>query len=286
VSRREDEGLSAFVAICLFVLTIALMLGTKLGISALYAVFHDMSLAEASRHVVSSLPTLTLIQLLAMGTVVAAGLKLSDESAPVLALLRLRPLRLSSLSLCLVAGVCLQFPLAELGNLLHQHAFGPDSLEEQLARQALIEARTPLQGAEVVICLVALVPFAEELLFRGLFMFGLSQRYGRGLGLLLSACLFGVIHFGVVPAVYATVAGLGLGWLALSTNSTWASVALHAAINAVPVLLPESLLPIHGFNVPSEQPEHLPIWLVLPCLALGICLLLAVQRLEARSTSP
>jgi membrane protease YdiL (CAAX protease family) len=281
---REDQGLSAFVAICLFVLTIALMLGTKLGIAALYALFHDMPLGAASRHVVSSLPTLTLIQLLSMGTVVAAGLKLSEPELPLRDALRLRPLRLRSLALCLVAGVCLQFPLAELGNLLHQHVFGMDPLEEQLVRQALIEAHGPLQGAEVVLCLVALVPFAEEALFRGLFMFGLKERYGRGFALLLSACLFGVIHFGVVPALYAAVAGLVLGLLALSTESTWASVAVHAAINAVPVLLPESLMPIHGFNVPSELPEHLPAWLVLPCLGLGICLLLAVQRIEARST--
>jgi membrane protease YdiL (CAAX protease family) len=285
VSSREDQGLSAFVAICLFVLTIALMLGTKLGISALYAVFHDMPLAEASRHVVSSLPTLTLIQLLSMGTVVMAGLKLTEPDAPLLSALRLRPLRMRSLALCLAAGACLQFPLAELGNLLHQHVFGMPPLEEQLARQALIEAHGPVQGALVVTCLVALVPFAEEALFRGLFLFGLSERYGRGFGLLLSAGLFGVIHFGAVPAVYAAVAGLFLGMLALSTESTWSSVALHAAVNATPVLLPESLVPVHGFNVPSELPEHLPVWLVLPCLALGICLLLAVQRIEARARS-
>lgn len=265
-------------------LTIALMLGTKLGISALYALFHDQPLAEASRHVVGNLPTLTLIQLVAMGTVVAAGLKLGDPELSLRDALHLHPLRLRSLALCLVAGACLQFPLAELGNLLHQHVFDMDPLEEQLARQALIEAHGPLEGALVVLCLVALVPFAEELLFRGLFMFGLRERYGRGFALLLSACLFGVIHFGAVPAVYAAVAGLILGLLALSTDSTWASVAVHAAVNAVPVLLPESLVPIHGFNVPSELPEHLPVWLVLPCLALGICLLLAVQRIEAKST--
>ena len=285
MSRSEDRGLSAFLAICLFILTIALMLGTKLGISALYAVFHNVPLGEAGRHVVSSLPTLTLIQLFSMAAVVALGVRLSAPDASLIGALRLRPLRLSSLALCLLAGACLQFPLAELSNLLHQHVFGMDPLEEQLARQALLEAQGPLSGAVVVVSLVALVPLAEEALFRGLFLFGLVDRYGRGFGLLLSACLFGVIHFGAVPAVYAAVAGLVLGALALSTESIWASVALHAAINAVPVLVPESLLPIHGFNIPSELPEHLPPWLVLPCLALGICLLLLVHRLEAKSMS-
>jgi membrane protease YdiL (CAAX protease family) len=285
VSRHEDQGLSAFVAICLFVLTIALMVGTKLGISSVLALFGDQPLAAASRRAASSLPTLTVIQLFAMGTAVAAGLKLSESEQPWPLALQLRPLRLRSLGLCLLAGVCLQFPLAELGNLLHQHVFGMEPLEAQLARQQLLEAQGPLDGAGVVLSLVALVPFAEELLFRGLFMFGLSARYGRGFGLLLSAALFGVIHFDVVAAVYAALAGLMLGTLALAARSTWASVAVHAAINAVPVLLPERAFPIHGFNVPSEQPEHLPVWLVLPALVLGICLLLAVQRIEAKSVS-
>jgi membrane protease YdiL (CAAX protease family) len=285
VSRHEDQGLSAFVAICLFVLTIALMVGTKLGISSVLALFADQPLAAASRQAASSLPTLTLIQLFAMGTAVAAGLKLSESERPWLVALHLRPLRLRSLALCLAAGVCLQFPLAELGNLLHQHVFGMEPLEVQLARQQLLEAHGVLDGAGIVLSLVALVPLAEEALFRGLFMFGLSGRYGRGFGLLLSSALFGVIHFDVVAAVYAALAGLLLGTLALATQSTWASVAVHAAINAVPVLLPERAFPIHGFNVPSEQPEHLPPWLVLPALALGICLLLAVQRIEAKNVS-
>ena len=127
-----------------------------------------------------------------MAAVVALGLRLSApisarapegalRQAPVLDALRLRPLRSSSLALCLLAGACLQFPLAEIGNLLHHHVFGMDPLEEQLARQALIEARGPLAGAVVVVCLVALVPMAEEALFRGLFMFGFADRYGRRL---------------------------------------------------------------------------------------------------------
>jgi membrane protease YdiL (CAAX protease family) len=222
VSRRDDQGQSAFVAICLFALTLALMLGSRLGIAALYAWFGDRPLAEAARATGASLPILTLIQLFAMGTAVSAGLvllgrapapldKLRDGERAWRDALHLRPLRLTSLALCLVAGVCLQFPLAELGNLLHQHVFGPEPLEVQLARQALIEAHGPLQGAGVVLSLVALVPFAEEALFRGLFLFGLSERYGRGFGLLLSSALFGVVHLDVVAAVYAAVAGLVLG---------------------------------------------------------------------------
>ena len=284
VSRSDDGSLSAFTAVCLFLLVGALMLGLTFGFAALYAVFQDVSMAEASRHVRGHLPTLTLAQLLAMGVALLAGLKLVDAEAPVGETLRLAPVTSSTLALCLLAGLCLQLPLAELANLLHHHVFGPDALEDQLALQNLIEAQSPVQGAIVVTCLVALVPAAEELLFRGLFLFGLSRRYGNGFGLLFSACLFGLLHFGAVPAVYASVAGLLLGALALYTGSIWPGIAVHAAINAVPVLLPESLIAIHGFNVPSEEPQHLPLGLVLPSLSLGICLLLAIRRLEAKAS--
>ncbi|HEX6244581.1 MAG TPA: CPBP family intramembrane glutamic endopeptidase, partial [Polyangiales bacterium] len=245
------------------------------------AALRDVSIAEGQRLVSGNLPALTLVQLLAMATVIVVGLKLSDPDAPLGEALSLRPVRSLTLVLCLLAGGCLQFPLAELANLLHHHVFGVEPLEQQLARQGLIEAHSPVGGAIVVVCLVALIPAAEELLFRGLMLFHLARRYGRGFALLFSACLFGLIHLGAVPSVFAAVAGLLLGALALWTQSVWPGVALHAAVNAVPVLLPESLWPIHGFNVPSEHAEHLPPALVLGALALACCLLLWVRHLEA-----
>lgn len=283
VPRDAASRLSAFAAICLLALAAALMVGLTTAFSALYGAVHDLSLAEASRHVRGHLPSLTLAQVLAMGAATVLGLKLSEVDAPPALALRLLPVRRSSLALCLIAGACLQFPLAELANALHHYVLGPEPLEEQLARQSLLEAHSLLSGALVVTCLVALVPSAEELLFRGLFLTGLSGRYGRGMGLLLSSLLFGVIHFGAVPAVYASVAGLLLGWLSLATGSIYLSIALHAGINGVPVLLPERLIAIHGFNVPSEQPEHLPWWLVWPPLFLGLYLLWVARGLEARS---
>lgn len=281
MSSKSDEGLSAFAAVCLFALTFALMLGIRLLFSAGAALVRDLSVAEGQRLVSGNLAALTVVQLLAMATVIVVGLKLSDPDAPLGEALALRPVRNRSLVLCMLAGACLQFPLAELSNLLHQHVFGPEPLEQQLARQALLEAHSWLEGAIVVTCLVALIPAAEELLFRGLFFFHLARRYGNGFALLFSACLFGVIHLGAVPSVFAAVAGLVLGALAWWTQSVWAGIALHASVNAVPVLLPESIWPIHGFNVPSDQPEHLPAWLTLGALALAICLLLWIRRLEA-----
>ena len=280
MSRTAREGLSAFAALCLLALTFALMLGFKLGLSALLALIQDVPLAEGSRRVAQSLLALTLVQLLAMAVVIALGLRLLGPEQSLFQTFRLRPIRLRSLAACLGAGACLQFPLAELANQLHQHVFGAEPIEEQLARQTLLEADGLLGGATVVVCIVALVPLAEELLFRGLLLFGMAERYGAAFAVLLSACLFGVLHFGAVPAVYATTAGLILGTLAFWTDSLWSSIALHAAVNAVPVLLPYHAVPIRGFNIPSESPQHLPLWLWLPPLCAGVALLFWVSHLE------
>jgi membrane protease YdiL (CAAX protease family) len=284
------------------VLTVALMIGFGEGLSALFALTRDTTLAEGGRLMRGSLLSLTLVQAAAMGIALLLGLRLMDPEwsfgssargpdatlrspppGPTSTLpeaLSLRPVAARTLGLSLLAGVCLQFPLTELSNVLHAHVFGPDPLEQQLALQNLLEARTLGQGLLVIVCIAGVIPLMEEFLFRGIFLFGLSRRYGPGFGVLLSAVLFGVVHLGAVPALYATVAGLLLGWLALGTRSVWPGVALHGAFNAVPVLVPEHLLAIRGFNVPSVDTEHLAPYLVWPPLALGLLLLFAARRFE------
>lgn len=270
----------AFGALALLVLTGAMTFGMMHLMAALYAGLHDLTMGAASDRIQGSLALLTLIQLIAMGTALMIGLRLFDPDTALPEALSLRPVQPLTLALCFAAGACLQFPLTELSNALHAYVFGPDPLELQLALQNLLEAHTPGQGVIVVVCIAAIVPVIEELLFRGLLLFGLERRYGAGFALLVSACCFGIVHMAAVPALYATVAGLILGSLALMTRSVWPGIALHAAVNAVPVLLPERLLPIRGFNVPSELATHLSPWLVWPPLLLGIALLASARRIE------
>lgn len=270
----------AFGALALLVLTGAMMYGLTLGFAALHGWLHDVSMTVAIGYIKRELPVLTLVQVLAMGTALVVGLKLFDPDTEASEALSLRPVRTQTLAVCLVSGALLQFPLSELSNVLHAYVFGPDALEAQLALQNMIEAHTLFQGVLVVGCLAAVVPLAEELLFRGLFLFGLERRYGSAFALLVSSCFFGIMHMQAVPSLCATVAGFVLGGLALATRSVWPGVAVHAAVNMMPVLLPERVLAIHGFNVPSETVLHLSGWLVWVPLALGLGLLATVRRIE------
>jgi membrane protease YdiL (CAAX protease family) len=280
VTDNHDRGLPAFGALALLVLTVALMYGLTLLLGFAYSLLHEVPMLAATGRIQRDLALLTLVQLLAMGSALAIGLRAFDPDTPLPEALSLTPVKPITLAACIAAGVCLQWPLTELSNTLHAHVFGPDSLQQQLAIQNMIEPHSFGQGLLVVGSVAALVPAIEELLFRGLFLFGLQRRYGSGFALLVSSSFFGIVHGAPVPAVYATVAGIMFGVLALATRSVWPGIAVHAAINAVPILLPERVLPIAGFNVPSESASHLPAWLVWPPLLAGLALLALARRIE------
>jgi uncharacterized protein len=283
VSRLEERGVPALGAVFLGVLVVAAWLGASRLVAWLSASIHHTVYAEGLARVQQSLGLSTLVQVMAMGTALAVGVRWFQPELRVQEALCLGPVRLRVLAACVVAGLALQFPLAELANILHDRVFGPEPLEDQLAIQRLLEAHSALEGVIVTTCLVAVVPLTEELLFRGLFYFGLSRRYGPGAGLVGSAILFGLAHLSPVPILYATAAGLVLGTVAGRTQSVWPGIALHAGVNAMPLLVPERVLPIPGFNVPSEAATHLAPSLLWPTLALAVAALCAVFALTRRT---
>ncbi|MBW1907617.1 MAG: CPBP family intramembrane metalloprotease, partial [Deltaproteobacteria bacterium] len=78
-----------------------------------------------------------------------------------------------------------------------------------------------------------------------------------------SSALFGLVHIEAAAILYAALGGLVLGAVALRTKSTLASIAMHAGVNALPLLLPTRLVRIEGFNTLSHQVEHISWWLLL-----------------------
>jgi len=184
---------------------------------------------------------------------------------------------LPAAALLVVAGAALQFPLSELGNLLAE--IWPTPMVEQLARRDLLAPNGLFGGFALVLALVLVAPVTEELLFRGLILRGVAARHGELAGLALSSLLFAALHSGaaVVPALFA---GLVLGIVALRTGSTLASMLLHAAVNAVPVLLPERVYLLRGFNVASEHVYHLPLALIVGTSVLAFAALLFLFRMS------
>jgi hypothetical protein len=61
------------------------------------------------------------------------------------------------------------------------------------------------------------------------------RRFGNGFAICVSAILFALLHKNFVQAPMALVAGLGLGYAAVRTETLWVPMAIHAFNNAVSV---------------------------------------------------
>lgn len=232
-----------------------------LGIATLNQLAHGLTFRVAFERSASEPFNLACVQALGLVLAIYAGRFIFDRARPMRELLRLEPPQPAVIALALVAGVGLQFPLAELSNVLQ--LWFPIRIEQQMQLQHLVSPDT-IREALVALVAVVVVPAAsEELFFRGLLLPGLARRHGTLFALTLSAMLFGSSHFVPAAVAYATVAGLVLGWVALRTRSTWTSIAMHGAVNAVPLLLPERVVRIPGFNVVSEDVYHVPLILVI-----------------------
>lgn len=88
-------------------------------------------------------------------------------------------------------------------------------------------------GGWAILSSVVAAPILEEILFRGVIFESCAERWGRGVGLVVSALLFGVIHIIPVQVINAFVVGLILGYVYLRTRSLLSVIIIHAFNNAI-----------------------------------------------------
>lgn len=102
-------------------------------------------------------------------------------------------------------------------------------------------ATTPAPGDPLFIATVlgsvALTPVAEEVLFRGVLYQSLRQRGGVVFGIAVSALLFAAVHLRPAAAPELFVLGALLAIAFERTRSLYPSILLHAAYNAVVIML-------------------------------------------------
>jgi membrane protease YdiL (CAAX protease family) len=221
--------------------------------------------AEATGAASQAPLNLALVQAAAVGVIFIVAFPHRRREGGLLESVHVRPLVGWVVAFCFVAGAFMQLPLAELGNLVQE--VWPLSFEELARRYQLLNPTSWWAGMSILIALVIVAPVTEELLFRGWLLPDLKKRYGKVPALVWSSMLFGLVHIEPSAVLYAMVGGLVLGAVALRTKSTLASIALHAGVNALPLLLPASLLRVEGFNTLSNKVEHISAWLVLTALA-------------------
>ena len=113
----------------------------------------------------------------------------------------------------------------------------------------------------------AVVPaFAEELLFRGMLISNIRP-YGEKGAILISALAFGLMHQNMIQFIYATVAGLALGYIYVKTRSLWTVIVVHFANNFVSIV--QSYL---FYYYPEDKANVILAAYEVIVLALGIVL--------------
>lgn len=113
---------------------------------------------------------------------------------------------------------------------------------------------TPL-GA--LLLLGVLVPVGEEILFRGVILRSLLDRWGTWPAILVSSLVFAVFHLHPVHGLVALVLGISAAWAMVATGSLWAAVAVHVTNNSLGVVL----------GLVAADVEAAPLWVLVPAAA-------------------
>ena len=90
------------------------------------------------------------------------------------------------------------------------------------------------------VALGIMVPFAEEIVFRGAIQRVLQNALGernRWIAIVVSALIFGIIHLNLAQGLHAFLIGLLLGWLYSKTGSILPGFVFHWVNNTVAYLM-------------------------------------------------
>ncbi len=89
----------------------------------------------------------------------------------------------------------------------------------------------------IVVAVVFVAPVVEEILFRGIFYAGLRKRLGVGGAVLVSAALFGLLHFQLLGFVPLAAIGVILALLYEQQGSLAAPIVAHVMNNGIIVVI-------------------------------------------------
>lgn len=87
-------------------------------------------------------------------------------------------------------------------------------------------------AAVLLFQLVVIAPIFEEFWFRGIVLESLRP-YGNGFAILISGLMFGLTHANFNQFFYASVLGICLGYIAVSTKSIVTTTIMHAMFNGM-----------------------------------------------------
>jgi membrane protease YdiL (CAAX protease family) len=149
--------------------------------------------------------------------------------------LGVRPTHPAALLLGLGIGLCAKVPAEQLNYWIETWA--PRSEEENLALEAMFQAKSSLHAGALLLVIAGMVPIAEEIFFRGAIYGALRRSKTQEVrALLVTAGGFAVCHGDLRQLVPLFVVALMLGALRTYTGSLLPGILAHVGFNAVAVL--------------------------------------------------
>jgi membrane protease YdiL (CAAX protease family) len=121
--------------------------------------------------------------------------------------------------------------------------FHKSELDQLAVRQLKAAADEPLLFVISALCVICLVPFVEELLFRGLLQGFFKRKLSPYKAIATTSCFFALAHYSFSQGIANVellaslfILSLFLGYLKERQQTLWAPIGLHAVFNAVGVL--------------------------------------------------
>ena len=182
-------------------------------------------------------------KLIAYGLLLLIACQWSRESPREFGRAGFRPFALPVAFVPIVAGITIF--LSEIDNLIR--ALPEGWLKEKWNSPQSLDGLIGGSWQGVVLAVV-IAPLTEEFLFRGVILRGLLGRWKPGVAIMVSAVLFGLMHFNVAQQPIALMTGLVLGWLYVRTRSLGLCMLGHAIINAFTFLPADQFFSVDGFN--------------------------------------
>jgi|GEM_PF-112411 len=182
----------------------------------------DITARATNEHLAANIQWILLIS--STVTLVLTGLIVKLRKFDLIKFAGLTPAKPSVLAIALMLGV--SFSLA-FNSLMQLPALEILQDYETGAAQAML-----FGSVFTAIVASTIVPFVEEVLFRGFMLNELRRGFGVLLSVVFSSILFGLMHGTLTWGIMAGTLGILLAWIALRMRSVWPAIATHVGVNA------------------------------------------------------
>jgi hypothetical protein len=194
---------------------------------------------------------------------------------PIIRRLRLNPSTLSFVGYLIVpiGGFAISVLFSQIVSLLHIETGGNLKMFAEAFRKL-----SPIEVAMAVLIVGIMPAFAEEFLFRGYMQTRLVQRWGRWVGIAITALLFGIMHMDPLQSPFALGFGFYIGYVVEKSGSVRPGMACHAFNNSLQVILGRYVASSAGEQ--QAAPAQSAVMALVAAAVIALCCLYVYFRVR------